>query len=210
MSPVIYIIGSGGHARVVARVVESKGQKPILIVSDRERQVPSMDIITEADFMENPPVGDQWGVICGVGSTGSMVDRGRVLKRYDYFSNRFVSVISPRAMVDSSAVLEPGVFVGPGAIIANDVKVGPHCLINTGAIIEHDCVIAANCHVASGATVLGGVKLGRDVFVGAGAVIMQSVSVSDGVILGASSFCNRSIQTSNEILVGVPARRISK
>jgi sugar O-acyltransferase (sialic acid O-acetyltransferase NeuD family) len=210
VSNTIYIIGSGGHARVVARAIEENHQNPIMIVSDLKGEAFGMDSITEAEFMANPPVGEKWGVICGVGSVGSMLERDRVLKRYDRFSRRFVSVISPRAMVDSSAILEPGIFVGPGAIVANNARIGEHCLINTGAIIEHDCVIGENCHVASGATVLGGVRLGRDVFVGAGTVIMQGVLVADSVVVGASSFCNHSIKNANETWIGAPARRLSK
>jgi sugar O-acyltransferase (sialic acid O-acetyltransferase NeuD family) len=206
----IYIIGSGGHARVVARAVQENRQKSIFIVSRREHAAAGLDWIAESDFIANPPFGDQWGIICGVGSIGSMLERDRVLKRYESLSERFVSVISQRAVVDSSAILNPGVFVGPGAVIANDVSVGRHCLINTGAIVEHDCFIDINCHIASGAIVLGGVRLGRDVFVGAGSVVMQGASVADNVTIGASSFCNQNIGNSNTTWVGLPARRLTK
>lgn len=210
MKSEIYIIGSGGHARVVARAVQENGQKPIFIVSGKEYAAAGLAWIAESDFIANPPYGDQWGIICGVGSIGSMLERDRILKRYESLSDRFVSVISPRSVVDASAILKRGVFVGHGAIIANDVSVGRHCLINTGAIVEHDCVIDVNCHIASGATVLGGVRLGRDVFVGASSVVMQGVAVADNVTIGASSFCNQNIGDSNTTWVGLPARCLTK
>ncbi len=207
MLDTLYVIGSGGHARVIASVALQKGLRTIFISQIQDQNL-NEDSVKESHFLQFPPVGANWGIICGIGSVGEMGAREEAIIKYIKINERFVSLISPSAIVDSSVKIEAGVFVGPGAIINNLSTIEKHCIINSGVIVEHDCVIGENCHVASGARVLGGVQLGRNVFIGSGAIIKQGLKIASGVTIGASSFCNISTMGANETWVGIPIKRL--
>jgi sugar O-acyltransferase (sialic acid O-acetyltransferase NeuD family) len=207
VSETLYVIGTGGHAKVIASVALQRGLKPIFI-SQFQYENLNGESIHESYFLKFPPNGDNWSIICGIGSVGQMITREDLIRKYGKLNDRFTKLISSSAIVDSSVKIEAGVFIGPGAIINNQSKVEKHCIINSGAIVEHDCVIGENSHIASGARVLGGVNLGKNVFVGSGAVIRQGLQIASGVTIGASSFCNLSIHGANETWVGVPIKRL--
>jgi len=203
----IYIIGAGGHARVVARAVIAKGLTPIFLrASEEPGDCP--DSMREDDFLSSPPKGTDWGVICGVGSVGDMQSRKKILERYQSFASRFSTVICQGAIVDSTALIEPGVFIASGAIISNGVKIGMHSIINSGAIVEHDVTVGSNSHIASGAIVLGACSVADDVLIGGGAVVLQGKKVGSKSIIGAGSVCIKSIPDEGGTWIGVPARKL--
>lgn len=207
MTPSLYIIGSGGHAQVVADVAKSKGFRPVFI-TDNSSTTPGKSVVYEREFLKNPPKDDDWRIICGVGSVGKMQDRAVLLNKYFEYSSRFISIISTNAIIDESAKIGLGVFIGPGAILARSCSIGSHSIINTGAIIEHDCHVGTNTHVASGVTILGTVSIGNDVLVGGAATVLQGVSIGNGCVIGAGAVCNKSIPAGLGIWAGVPARMI--
>jgi len=90
-------------------------------------------------------------------------------------------------LVDRSAILEPGVRMGPGCLIRAQSFVGYQAhlaagvLLNTGAQISHEAQIGDYASLFSGARVLGRVKLETGVLVGANAAI------APGTQLGAWS-----------------------
>ena len=91
MKSVIYIIGNGGHARVIARSAVLLGAAPIFISPPNDKNS-AEESIPEPIFFSSPPTGSSWGLICGVGSTASMLERKKILTKYEKFSNHFVTV----------------------------------------------------------------------------------------------------------------------
>jgi sugar O-acyltransferase (sialic acid O-acetyltransferase NeuD family) len=206
MKSIIYIIGAGGHAKVVARAATEGGLSPMFIDSTSNVSSDS-NVIEEKKFLASPPTGLDWKLICGMGSTGSMSKRAEILARYYNLNDRFVTVISRSANVDPTAVLEPGVFVGPGGIIACNAIIRSHAIINSNVVIEHDSIVGENSHIATGAVVLGGVSISENVLVGANATVLQGVSVGTNSVIGAASLCLKNIPNDGGTWVGVPAKR---
>lgn len=58
------------------------------------------------------------------------------------------------AIVDSGAVLEPGVEIGPFAVVGPGVRLGANTRVGPRVLIERNTVVGAGCQVANGA-VLG-------------------------------------------------------
>jgi sugar O-acyltransferase (sialic acid O-acetyltransferase NeuD family) len=207
MKSVIYIIGNGGHARVIARSAVLLGAAPIFISPPNDKNT-AEESIPESVFFSSPPAGSSWGLICGVGSTSSMLARKHILTKYENFANQFVSVTHPTAIIDKTATISVGSFIGAGAVVANNATIGRHVIVNTSSIIEHDVTLGDNSHVASGATILGGVVIGDNVHVGASATVLQGVRIGSNVVIGASSLCIRNIPEASGTWIGIPAKKM--
>lgn len=124
--------------------------------------------------------------------------------------NRFTTVISEHAIIDTSARIGEGGVVAHGAIITTNVHIGVHGLINVGATISHNSKLGDYVTVSPGVNIAGNVKVGDGVFIGIGATISNKVSVANGVVIGAGAVVIDDITEENMIYVGVPARAIGR
>jgi len=206
----IYLLGGGGHALVVADSVSSAGHRIIGFFDDAGKPAVSLAGLSG----ETPParlgdlenlsarslVGKPW-IIC----LGDLQHRRGLIDRLYAAEEDAASVIHPRAVVSSEAVVAAGVFIGPGAIVNANARVLDHAIINSGAIVEHDCLIAENAHIAPGAVLGGGVSVGNDTLVGLGARVLPGVTIGRGCVVGAGAVVLRDV-ADGESVVGCPAR----
>lgn len=197
-----WIIGGGGHAGVVADALNNKNVNSIFI----DDFSTSNSVIREDVFFAMP-FESVASIICGVGSSGSMARRDKILAKYCSFEGRLKSVIHPSAIVSPSASIEPGTYIGAGVIIGPNVRVGKHCIINSGAIVEHDVHVGRNVHVATGAILTGQVVIGDSTFIGAGAIIKQGTLIAPDVVIGAGAVVVNHVAESSTIWYGVPATK---
>ncbi|MBI3724432.1 UDP-3-O-(3-hydroxymyristoyl)glucosamine N-acyltransferase, partial [bacterium] len=79
--------------------------------------------------------------------------------------------IHPKAHVDESAEIGPGVSIGPCAVIEAQAKVGARSRISAGAFVGRGTVLGEDCHLHPGAVVLHHCTLGARVILWSGAVI---------------------------------------
>ncbi len=157
MASVCCIIGNGGHARSVARLM----QHFACVLLGPEDRLPN---------------GAKFGLV----AVGNPDDRARV---FDSYSVEWLGIMHGHAWgeIAMSAHLMPGSVVMPNAVIGDNV------LVNTGAQIDHDCVIGAHSHIAPGAILCGDVKIGERCFIGPGAVIVRGVTLDAGIFIPAGT-----------------------
>ena len=117
----------------------------------------------------------------------------------------FATLIHPRAMIDPSSVIAPGVVLYQGCIIDMNVTIGANTIIHCGCIISHDAVIGANCFLSPGVNVAGHSKIGDQVRVGIGTSLIDRISVCSETFLGAGSLVLNNISESG-IYYGSPAK----
>jgi UDP-3-O-[3-hydroxymyristoyl] glucosamine N-acyltransferase len=117
--------------------------------------------------------------------------------------------ISPRAHVDATARLEPGVVVEPGAVIGPMVAIGSGTIVAPNAVIAKNCQIGRDCYIGPGVTLQASL-VGNRVVIHAGASIGQDgfgfapgqsgpermpqigrVVIQDNVEIGANSTVDR-------------------
>lgn len=117
--------------------------------------------------------------------------------------------ISPRAHVDATATLEPGVIVEAGAVIGPLAAIGSGTIVAPNAVIGKNCRIGRDCYIGPNAT-LQATLVGNRVIIHAGASIGQDgfgfapgpsspervpqigrVIIQDNVEIGASSTIDR-------------------
>lgn len=133
-----------------------------------------------------------------------MKKRRKMIDEYTAAGARFLSIISPSAIITDHSSIGEGCAVLHRAVI-NRAHLGDHVVVNTGAIVEHDCRIGSNSFIGPGAVIGGGVTIGDDCFIGLGARVMNGVSIASGVTVGIGVTVNRDL-TEPGIYHGTPMR----
>ncbi len=181
----IIIIGSGGHAKVVADIIASDGFLYICrdwpcIFRDCERGVVG---IGDNDVRE------------------MVVDAIR--RKYPGFG--FMPAVHPRATIASSAEIGQGTVIMAGVVIGPGCVIGEHCILNTRSSLDHDSEMGDFSSLAPGATIGGNVSIGESSAICIGASVAHGIKIGMETIIGAGSTVLRDID-SYVVAYGTPAR----
>lgn len=136
---------------------------------------------------------------------------GRTIKTAEVFESihipdeRWATIIHKTAFIDSSVVLEPGVFVMYNAYIAPRTHVGKCTMIKANTNIGHDVNIGHVSHVAMGSTIVSCVDIGCYCMVAVASTILAHSKMGDYSTLGAASLLHGEIPE-KQVYVGTPAK----
>lgn len=201
----LFIVGNGGHARVIAEAAKLLGHEFSFVIQDGFESDPNT-IAESAFFSQLDQAAEDWGLILGVGSVGAAGLRQSVANRYAELAEKFSTIIHPSAYVAPSAVLNRGVFVAMGAKVGTSARLDSHVIVNSGAIVDHDCHLGEGVHLAPGATLSGGVRIGPWSHIGTGATVIQGLQIAPSTVLGAGAVLIKSVLQENSSWLGVPAK----
>ena len=195
-----YVIGAGGHARVILSAIWSLGDQVVALLDDNSEkhgmEIAGVPVICPKDAqLANPST-------TGVIGIGDNQIRKQIATR---FSFDWTAVVHPSALVDPSVVIGRGSVVMAGAIIQAGTQVGEHCIINTGATVDHDCRIGDFCHVAPGVHLAGHCELESGVLLGIGSCMVPAVRVGEWATIGAGAAVVNDVPA-GVVAVGGPAR----
>lgn len=204
---VLWLIGAGGHARVVMDCIDRCGL-PVevrLVDTDPSRwgQVCMGRVIGA-----QPAPAEAAGAVFHV-AIGSNPLRATLAEQSSLVGMLPLTLQHPQASVAMTACLGRGVFVAAQAVIGPMAAIGDGCIINHGAVVDHDCQVEAYCHVAPNATLGGGVRVGAGSLLGAGCTVLPGVKVGRGCTVGAGAVVTRDL-ADGATAVGVPARNWGK
>ncbi|WP_141730821.1 NeuD/PglB/VioB family sugar acetyltransferase [Oligoflexus tunisiensis] len=204
----LFVIGHGGHAKVVAEAARLLGYSVTFIIHETQKLPTDGDVIEETFLHKHPQIlmEADAGIILGVGSVGYPEIRRKVIEKFHVFRSRFVSVVHPRAYIAPSALLNPGVFVAMGALVGTSARIEPHAIVNSGSIVDHDCHIHQGVHIAPGSTLSGNVSIGEWTHIGIGAKVIQGIQIAASVVVGAGAVVTRPIDVESSTWWGVPAK----
>ena len=198
----VIIIGTGGHAKVIADIVLRSGDNLVgFLTSDRDKDT----------FVGKPILGDETAYVeyrdcCFIIAIGNSKVRERI-------SNSMAGVEWYTAIHPSSTISRINTSIGGGTVVmANAVinpfaQIGNHCIINTNATVEHDDVIEDFSHISVGTKLAGNVKIGKRTWVGMGATVSNGIRVCEDCMIGAGAVVVKNIEVSGTY-VGVPAKKI--
>lgn len=204
MTKSVYVIGAGGHAKVVIRAVTESGYKLAGIFDDalsmRGNKILGIPVLgTTNDIHKH----DHYPAVIAIGDNRIRQAIANRLKC------EWLSVVHPSAVVDSTVKLGPGTVVMAGAIIQVDAVIQDHVIINTGSSVDHDCEIRSFAHVAPGAHLAGNCRIGAGTLIGVGASVIPGIHIGSSSVIGAGAAVVSDIGD-EQTAVGVPARCISK
>lgn len=209
----IVIVGSSGHAKVVAEIVEREAKCTIAGLIDSFRAAGESAFgyrILGSEQVLGALVASD-GVTGAVIAIGDNWQRARMARSIAQLAPRlaFVSAIHPSAAIARDALLGAGSVVMPGAIINPGARLGQHCIVNTGATVDHDCTLADFASLAPGAVLGGTVELGECAAVMLGAQVIHGRRIGAHAVIGAGALVLEDVAP-HTVAYGAPARLVRR
>lgn len=207
----VFIIGAGGHARVVVDAAIEQGRRVVAFVDEL-----NTDAIDGTDTILDIPlfggsnaiarVRSAWPGAHAIVAIGDCAVRARISNLLQAESiPRAAPIIHPFAWVSRHATVQPNTVVMAGAVVQTHAELASGVIINTGARVDHDCRIGECTHIAPNAVLAGNVRVGQRSFIGAGASVIPGIEIGDDVVIGAGAVVIRPVASGTRV-AGVPAR----
>lgn len=199
----IYIIGAGGHAKVIIAALMEKGLICKGIYDDNKllwgRKILDTPIVGAVSELKDSSTDS---AIIAIGNNNVRKKIG------EKFTNiKWLSLIHPHAWVHKSVKIGEGTVVFAGAIIQPDTVIGRHSIINTSASVDHDCLIGDFCHIAPGSHIAGGVEIENEVFIGIASAVLPLVKITANTLIGAGTTVTKNIEAPGTY-IGTPAKKV--
>jgi len=204
----VLIIGSGGHARVVADILSAMdGVRPIGYAS--------RDALPGAKGPLGLPILGSDEDVSGIPHDAIVVAIGDTRTRYRVFSRlaaadeTLFSAVHPSAIIAPDVVIGRGCMICAGVVINTGATIGEDTILNTGCTVDHDCVIGPHVHVAPGVNLAGNVQVGEGAFIGIGACAVPGVKIGPWATVGAGAAVIGNVDP-EAVVAGVPAKPLSR
>jgi len=167
ISYVIY--GAGGHASVVADLINLLRGKVETFFDDQPKEVPG--------GLSRSYVGNEYLDSKLIVAIGNNLIREEIASKV---SHQFGTLIHPSAYVAKDVELGEGTVVLANAVVQSKAKIGNHVIINAGVCIDHNAIINDFVLVYPNVYIGGGAVLEKGALVNAGAVIQRNAVVRAG------------------------------
>lgn len=200
----VVIIGAGGHAKVIADIIEKSGDEIVGFLDDNKEI--GTTIINEYKVIGD--LNNRFTMAVTKENLEFIIAIGDNKKREEISHSpnlKFYTAIHPSAQIGLDVRIEEGTVIMANSCINSSAKIGKHCIINTGAIIEHDNIIEDYVHISPNATLGGTVKIGESTHVGIGSIVKNNITICKNCTIGAGAVVVKNILEEGTY-VGVPAR----
>ena len=207
----IVILGAGGHAQVVADIVQrmaeaGAGVEAVGYLDDdaalagrRFGGLPVLGTLADLAAVAHEAV---------VVAIGDNATRRRVFDQMRAAGERLAVARHPAATVAPDVTLGPGTMICAGAVVNPGSVVGANVILNTGCTVDHHNRVGDHVHLAPGVHTGGTVTLGEGAFVGIGATIIPGRTVGAWSTVGAGSLVTKDVPE-GATAVGMPARIVN-
>lgn len=208
----IVIIGSGGHAKVIADIILKRKEilkEELNIVGFLDdnfqnleyREVFNIPILGNVSLIEEFKNKDYEYII----AIGNNSVRKKIADKY--LNLIYYTAIHPTAVIGNEVTIEAGTVIMANAVVNSYSKIGKHCILNTSCIVEHDNKIEDYVHISVSAKTGGTVKIGKNTWIGISATIKNNVSICDNCSIGAGGVVIKDIKEKGTY-IGVPVEKI--
>lgn len=210
MTDAVFVIGAGGHAKVVVDVLQHQHCESIEIfdaqpVEDGEA-IFGCPVFNISMLEERRSCYKDVKFVIAIGNVKHRVHNFKNLKSSGLFG---FEAVHPSAVTGHSVTVGESTVIFANAVINPHTMIGSNVIINTAAVVEHDNQIKDHAHIGPNATLCGGVSLGKYSFVGAGAVVLPGISIGQNVTVGAGSVVTKNVPD-NTVVAGNPAKKIKE
>lgn len=201
MAEQLYIIGAGGHGKVIADIAVKCGYTKIAFLDDHTAgNCMGFPIVGTSADIERLAAPDTEFVI----AIGSNAVRKSIVEAHPV---RWATLVHPSAQIGMNVSLGRGTVVMAGAVISPCAVIGDHCIINSGAVVEHDNRFGNYVHISPNAALGGTVSVGDGTHIGIGASIRNNIEICGGCVIGVGAVVVKNIDEVG-VYVGVPCKKI--
>ncbi|EAR09457.1 acetyltransferase [Reinekea blandensis] len=187
------ILGGGGHACVIADLIQSIGSQVAGFVTPN---VPQGQLV----YQDLPSLGSDAEFAAAYAPENTLLalgvgDKGLRQSLYQQYSKQgfgFPSLVHPSAWLSPTVQIGEGTQVMAGSIVQARSVLGIAVIVNTQASVDHDAMVGDFTHIAPGAVLCGSVQVGTGVHIGAGATVIQEISLSADTFIKAGICVKRS------------------
>ena len=192
-----FILGVGGHSRVIIDIAQNLGLNISGLYDDNPNTY-------SENYNGIKVLGPINSIVSGTAviAIGNNQIRKNIVDQSSPFN--WKTLIHPSSYVSSNVEIGEGTVIMAGAIVQPGAKIGRHCIINTGACVDHDCIIEDFVHIGPNSALAGGVTVGEGTFVGIGSSVVPYVTIGKWSTIGAGSAVITDIPD-NCMAAGVPA-----
>jgi sugar O-acyltransferase (sialic acid O-acetyltransferase NeuD family) len=203
----IILIGAGGHVRAVISTINQINKWKLIGIIDiayngNSETILGIKTIGLLKSLNDYSKKDTYIFL----SIGDNQLRKEIHKEIVSRGFKLPNIIHPSSIIDNTAEIGLGNFIGAFVHIGPKVKIHECNIINTSANIEHETQIESFCQIAPGVVICGRCKLGKEVFIGANATIIDKIKIADNTLIGAGTIITKDILESGRTIVGNPGK----
>lgn len=202
----IILIGDSGHAKVIADIINSNGDRVIAKLDDKYSNscVEKECWIGPLSDLDSLMKEHHAKIIVAIGSNRI---RKNIIECLSLSNESYAKLIHKSAVISPSATIGEGTVIMPRVVVNAEANIGNHVILNSCSVIEHECVIKDYSHISPGAVLTGGSTVDEGVHIGANATIIPLKKIGQWTTIGAGSVVLEDIQK-NAVAVGSPAKVI--
>lgn len=201
----VIIIGAGGHAKVIADIIEKSGDQIVGFLDDKIEK----NTIIVKDYKVIGDLNSRFSLSIANKDYEFITAIGDNKKREEISKSpnlKFYTAIHPSAQIGLDVKIEEGTAIMANVCINSSARIGKHCIINTGAIIEHDNIIENFVHISPNSALGGTVRIGENTHIGIGSVVKNNITICKNCTVGAGAVVVKNIEKEGTY-IGVPARK---
>lgn len=199
MTEKVVIVGAGKTASLAAEIFRENGVEILGFFVEESftkstsrnlgGRVETIDRL-EKCLLQNPGAG----FFVAVGYQNLNQERRRLTSMAIGTAAPPVSCISQHARISETAVIEPGVLVGPFVDVQLGTLVEEGTFLWSNVTVGHGSHIEKFCWVAAGSTIGGDARIGARSFLGLNSVVGHNVAVGQGCLIGSGVSLTRDLE----------------
>ena len=211
MNKNVVIIGAGGHAKVIADIIDKS--KDIVVGFLDDNKAKDDIIIKEKQYKVIGKINNckeiqlEYPEMEFIIAIGNNKVRKQIAERYEDL--KFYTAIHPSSQIALDVEIGEGTVIMANTCINTSVKIRKHCIINTGVVIEHDNIINDYVHISPNATLCGTVEVGKLTHIGAGSTIKNNTNICSNCVIGCGAVVIKDINEEGTYM-GVPTKKYNK
>ena len=206
----LYILGSGGHGKVVAEVaIRNKLFKKIFFLDDNYRENTKVyNTKVAGDLSETflKKIDKKKSACITAFGDGKLRSKFHIILKK--LQLPIISLIDESSFVSSTSKINSGSLICAGSVIGPETEIGEGVIVNHNSSVDHDCIIENFVHICPGVNLAGNVEVDEFSHVGIGSSVIQGIRIGKECIVGAGSVVIKDIKNKNKV-AGNPAKKLS-
>lgn len=199
----VYIIGAGGHGKVVLDIINKREEYQAVAFLDDDlslqgKIINGLKVLGKIELA----LKDDKAVIIAVGNNKI---REKLFKQMCDHNVEIINAVHLDAVINSFVSLGQGIVIAAGAVINSNAEIEDNVIINTGVTVDHDSKIGKHVHLFPGVNLGGNVTVQQGTHIGIGAIVLPGINIGQNSIVGAGAVVTKDVPD-DVTVVGLPAR----